>query len=383
MNNYHFEEHHLLLRDQVRKMVEKHVAPIASEIDENNRFPEELVEIFGDMGLLQLWVPQAYGGPGADLTSVCIVKEEIAKVSESAALLAANNSFGLILPILNFGTEEQKRHYLGLAAKGRTLTSVAITEAGTGSDVSSMKTRAAKDGDSWVLNGGKIYITFGSVAHFILVFARTSEGKGANGISAFILDTKSKGFSFGKEDRKMGIRGVPNVPIFFDNVRIPAENMIGPEGKAFKTCMRILDLNRPTIGAISVGLAQGAIDAAVAYGRERKQFGQPITEFQGIQFMLADMQMQSEAARCMLYDCTRMADREEWDGFSAKASMIKCFASDTAMKVTTDAVQIFGGAGYMRDFPVERFMRDAKINQIFEGTNQIQRLVVARHMLRG
>ncbi len=249
MNNYHFEEHHLLLRDQVRRMVDKHVAPIASEIDENCRFPEELVEIFGDMGLLQLWVPQEYGGPGGDLTSVCLVKEEIAKASESAALLAANNSFGLILPILNFGTEEQKRHYLGLAAKGRTLTAVAITEAGTGSDVSSMKTRAVQDGDSWVMNGAKIYITFGSVAHFILVFARTSEGKGADGISAFLVDTKTQGFSHGKEDRKMGIRGVPNVPIFLDNVRVPAENMIGPEGKAFKTCMRILDLNRPTVGA--------------------------------------------------------------------------------------------------------------------------------------
>ncbi len=383
MNNYHFEEHHLLLRDQVRKMVEKHVAPIASEIDENNRFPDELVEIFGDMGLLQLWVPQEYGGPGGDLTSVCLVKEEIAKVSESAALLAANNSFGLILPILNFGSEEQKRHYLGLSAKGRTLTAVAITEPGTGSDVSSMKTRAVKDGDSWVLNGGKIYITFGSVAHFILVFARTSEGKGANGISAFIVDTRTRGFSYGKQDRKMGIRGVPNVPIFFDDLRVPAENMIGPEGQAFRTCMRILDLNRPTIGAISCGLAQGAIDQATAYARQRNQFGRPIAEFQGIQFMLADMQMQTEAARCMLYDCARMADREEWDGFSAKASMVKCFASDTAMKVTTDAVQIFGGAGYMRDFPVERYMRDAKINQIFEGTNQIQRLVIARHMLRG
>jgi alkylation response protein AidB-like acyl-CoA dehydrogenase len=383
MNTYHFEEHHLLLRDQVRRMVEKHVAPIASEIDESCRFPRELVEIFGDMGLLQLWVPQEYGGPGGDLTSVCLVKEEIAKVSESAALLAANNSFGLILPVLNFGSEQQKRHYLGLAAKGRTLTAVAITESGTGSDVSSMKTRAVKDGASWVLNGAKIYITFGSVAHFILVFARTSEGRGADGISAFLVDTSMKGFSCGKEDRKMGIRGVPNVPIFFDNVRVPAENMIGPEGQAFKTCMRILDLNRPTVGATAVGLAQGAIDQAVAYARERKQFGRSISEFQGIQFMLADMQMQTEAARCLLYDCTRMADRQQWDGFSAKASMVKCFASDTAMKVTTDAVQIFGGAGYMRDFPVERFMRDAKINQIFEGTNQIQRLVIARHMLKG
>ena len=383
MHNYHFEEHHLLLREQVRRMVERHVAPIASEIDENNRFPRELVEVFGDMGLLQLWVPQEYGGPGGDLTSVCLVKEEIAKVSESAALLAGNNSFGLVLPILNFGTEAQKRHYLGLAAKGRTLTAVAITESGTGSDVSSMKTRAVKDGDSWLITGSKIYITFGSVAHFILVFARTSEGKGANGISAFVVDTSLPGFSHGPEDRKMGIRGVPNVPIYLDNVRVPAENMIGPEGQAFKTCMRILDLNRPTIGAISVGLAQGATDQAAAYARQRIQFGRAIAEFQGIQFMLADMQMQTEAARCLLYDCTRMADREDWNGFSAKVSMVKCFASDTAMKVTTDAVQIFGGAGYMRDFPVERYMRDAKINQIFEGTNQIQRLVIARHMLQG
>ena len=383
MHNYHFQEHHLMLREEVRKMAERHVAPIASEIDENERFPEELVEIFGDMGLLQLWVPEEYGGPGGDLTSVCIVKEEISKFSESAALLAANNSFGLILPILNFGTEEQKRHYLGLSAKGRTLTSVAITEPSTGSDVSSMKTRAVKDGESWVINGQKIYITFGSVAHFILVFARTREGKGADGISAFLVDTSLEGFSYGAQDRKMGIRGVPNVPIFLDNVRVPAENMIGPEGEAFKACMRILDLNRPTIGATAVGLAQGAINLATDYARERVQFNRPIGEFQGIQFMLADMQMQTEAARCMLYDCTRMADAQDWDGFSAKASMVKCFASDVAMKVATDAVQVFGGAGYMRDFPVERFMRDAKINQIFEGTNQIQRLVIARHMLKG
>ncbi len=383
MRNYHFQEHHQILREEVRKMAERHVAPIASEIDENNRFPEELIAIFGDMGLLQLWVPEEYGGPGGDLTSVCIVKEEIAKYSESAALLAGNNSIGLILPILYCGSEEQKRYYLGESAKGRTVTAVAITEPDTGSDVSSMKTRAVKDGDSWVLNGQKIYITFGPVAQYILVFARTSEGKGADGISAFLMDTSTPGFSCGPEDRKMGIRGVPNTPIYMEDVRIPAENMIGPEGEAFKTCMRILDLNRPTVGATAVGLAQGAIDQATAYAKERVQFKRPIAEFQGIQFMLADMQIQTEAARCMLYDCARMADREEWNGFSAKASMVKCFASDVAMKVTTDAVQVFGGAGYMRDFPVERMMRDAKINQIFEGTNQIQRLIIARHMLKG
>lgn len=380
---YHFQEHHDILREEVRKMAERHVAPIASEIDENDRFPEELIEIYGDMGLLQMWVPEEYGGPGGDLTSVCIVKEEIAKFSESAALLAANNSIGLILPILHFGTEEQKRHYLGLSAKGRTVSAVAITEPHTGSDVSGMKTRAVRDGDSYVLNGQKVYITFGPVAHFILVFARTSDGKGASGISAFLMDTDTPGFSCGAADRKMGIRGVPNTPIFLEDVRIPAENMIGPEGEAFKTCMHILNLNRPTVGATAVGLAQGAIDQASAYARERVQFGQPIADFQAIQFMLADMQMQTEAARSLLYECCRMADNEEWDGFAARASMVKCFASDVAMKVATDAVQVFGGAGYMRDFPVERMMRDAKINQIFEGTNQIQRLIIARHMLKG
>jgi alkylation response protein AidB-like acyl-CoA dehydrogenase len=383
MRNYHFQDHHLMLREEVRKMAERHVAPIAAEIDENDRFPEELVEIFGDMGLLQMWVPEEYGGPGGDLTSVCIVKEEIAKHSESAALLAGNNSIGLILPILNFGTEEQKQHYLGISAKGRTISAVAITEPHTGSDVSGMKTKAVKDGDSYVLNGQKVYITFGPVADYIMVFARTSEGKGTGGISAFLMDTKTPGFSCGAPDRKMGIRGVPNTPIFLEDVRIPAENMIGPEGEAFKTCMHILNLNRPTVAATAVGLAQGAIDQATDYARERVQFGQPIAEFQGIQFMLADMQMQTEAARCLLYDCANMADREDWDGFPAKASMAKCFASDVAMKVTTDAVQIFGGAGYMQDFPVERMMRDAKINQIFEGTNQIQRLIIARHMLKG
>lgn len=383
MNNYHFQEHHLLLRDEVRKMAERHVAPIAAEIDENDRFPEELVEIFGDMGILQMWVPEEYGGPGGDLTSVCIVKEEIAKYSESAALLAGNNSIGLILPVLNFGSEEQKRHYLGISAQGRTISAVAITEPHTGSDVSGMKTRAVKDGDSYVINGQKVYITFGPVADYILVFARTSEGRGTRGISAFLMDTKTPGFSCGAPDRKMGIRGVPNTPVFLEDVRVPAENMIGPEGEAFQTCMEILNLNRPTVGATAVGLAQGAIDQATAYAKDRVQFGQPIAEFQGIQFMLADMQMQTEAARCMLYDCARMADEKDWHGFPAKASMAKCFASDVAMKVTTDAVQIFGGAGYMKDFPVERMMRDAKINQIFEGTNQIQRLIIARHMLKG
>ena len=378
-----FTETQLAMREGIRRMVDKEIRPIAAQIDAEDRIPERIFHLFGDMGLMQLWVPEEYGGPGGDLTSVCMAREEISRVSEACALIAGMNSIGVILPLLHFGTEEQKKRWLPEVAKGRTWTAVAMTEPESGSDVASMKTNAKKDGASWVLNGQKCYITWGNMAHWILVFARTSGEKGFQGISCFLMDTKSPGFRIGKNEKKMGLNGVPNVQIFFDNVRIPEENMICDEGRGFITCMRILDLNRPTIGAISVGLAQGAIDQAVSYGRERKQFGQPIAEFQGIQFMLADMQMQTEAARCLLYDCCRMADKEDWDGFSAKASMVKCYASDVAMKVTTDAVQIFGGAGYMRDFPVERFMRDAKINQIFEGTNQIQRLVIARHMLRG
>lgn len=371
------------LRDAVRRMVEKEVAPIAAEIDETDRFPQELVPIFGDMGLLQMWVPEQYGGPGGNLTSVCIVKEEVARVSEAAALIAANNSIGMILPLLHFGSEEQRQRFLPEIAKGRTLTAVAMTEPHAGSDVGAMKTRAVKDGNSaYVLNGQKCYITFGSVADYVLVFARTdAEAKGFDGISAFIVDTKTKGFRVGRNERKMGLGGIPNVELFFEDMRVPAENRVGEEGKGFRAAMKILDLNRPTVGAVSVGLAQGALDASVAYAKERQQFGRAIGHFQGIQFMLADMAMQTEAARALVYECARQVDAGEIANIGAMASMAKCFASDVAMKVTTDAVQIFGGAGYMKDYPVERMMRDAKINQIFEGTNQIQRVIISRHLL--
>lgn len=371
------------LRDAVRRMVEKEVAPIAAEIDETDRFPQELVPIFGDMGLLQMWVPEQYGGPGGNLTSVCIVKEEVARVSEAAALIAANNSIGMILPLLHFGSEEQRQRFLPEIAKGRTLTAVAMTEPHAGSDVGAMKTRAVKDGNSaYVLNGQKCYITFGSVADYVLVFARTdAEAKGFDGISAFIVDTKTKGFRVGRNERKMGLGGIPNVELFFEDMRVPAENRVGEEGKGFRAAMKILDLNRPTVGAVSVGLAQGALDASVVYAKERQQFGRAIGHFQGIQFMLADMAMQTEAARALVYECARQVDAGEIANIGAMASMAKCFASDVAMKVTTDAVQIFGGAGYMKDYPVERMMRDAKINQIFEGTNQIQRVIISRHLL--
>lgn len=378
---FHFTDTHLALREQIRRMVDKEIRPIAAEIDATDRCPLELVPIFGDMGLLQLWVPEEYGGPGGDLTSVCIAREEISRVSEACALFAGQNSIAMILPLIHFGSEEQRRRWLPLAAKGRTLTAVAITEPESGSDVASMRTRARKDGSSYVINGQKCYITWGNIAHWVLVFARTTEAKGFQGISAFLVDTKTPGFRVGKNERKMGLNGVPNVDLFFEDMRVPAENMIGEEGKGFIAAMRILDMNRPTVGAASVGLAQGALDAAIAYAKGRKQFGRPIADFQGLQWMLADMAMQVEAARALVYECCNRVDSGDFSRLAEMASMAKCFASDMAMKVTTDAVQIFGGAGYMKDYPVERMMRDAKINQIFEGTNQIQRVVIARHLL--
>ncbi|MCX7960549.1 MAG: acyl-CoA dehydrogenase family protein [Burkholderiales bacterium] len=376
-----FTDEQLALRDAIRRMVEREIRPIAAEIDATDRIPERIFHLFGDMGLLQLWVPEAYGGPGGNLTTVCMAREEIARVSEACALIAGMNSIGLVLPLLHFGTEEQRRHWLPLAAKGRTWTGVAITEPEAGSDVAAMKTRARRDGSSWVLTGEKCYITWGSIAHWLLVFARTSGEKGFQGISAFLVDTASRGFRVGRNERKMGLNGVPNVQVFFDDVRVPAENMIGEEGQGFLACMRILDLNRPTVGAASVGVAQGALDAAIEYAKSRRQFGRPIGHFQGLQWMLADMAMQVEAARALVYECARQADAGDFSRLSEMASMAKCFASDVAMRVTTDAVQVFGGAGYMKDYPVERYMRDAKINQIFEGTNQIQRIVIARHLL--
>ena len=377
----HFTETHDALRDAVRKMVDKEIRPIAAEIDESDHIPERIISIFGDMGLMQMLVPEQYGGPGGDVTSVCIAREEISKVSEACALLAGQSSIGMILPLLHFGAEEQRAHWLPLLAAGRTLTSVAITEPEAGSDVGSMRTSARRDGDSYVINGQKCFITWGNIAHYVLVFARSSGQKGFEGLSCFIVDAKTPGFRVGKNEKKMGLNGVPNVSLYFDDMRVPVANMIGEEGRGFLAAMRILDMNRPTIGAASVGLAQGALDQALEYARTRKQFGRPIGQFQGLQWMLADMAMQIEAARALVYECAQRIDAGDFSRLGEMSAMAKCFASDVAMKVTTDAVQIFGGVGYMRDYPVERLMRDAKINQIFEGTNQIMRIVISRHLL--
>ena len=376
-----FTEEQLAFRDSIRRMVEKHVAPIAAEIDETDRFPTELLKLYGDMGLMQLWVPEEYGGPDGNLTMMCIAREEISRVSPACGSIAGLNTM-FIMPLLHFGTEEQRRRLLPEIAKGGVVTAIAISEPQAGSDVGAMKTRAVKDGDSYILNGRKQWCSYGVEADYIVVMARTSGDSGAEGISAFVVEPKKMaGVSFGRHERKMGWRGAPNTPIFFDNVRVPAENLVGEEGKGFKASMRALDLNRPTIGAQCVGLAQGALDVSLTYARERQQFKRSIAEFQGVQFMLADMAINIEAARALVYECAKAGDNGDWDRLNLLASMAKCFGSDMAMKVTTDAVQIFGGYGYTRDYPVERMMRDAKLAQIFEGTNQIQRVVIAKQLL--
>ena len=377
-----FTEEQSAFRDSVRRMAEKHVAPIAAEIDETDRFPLELVKLFGEMGLMQLWVPERYGGPDGNLTMMCIAREEISRFSPACGSIAGLNTM-FIMPLLHFGSEEQRQRFLPAVAKGGVVTAIAISEPQAGSDVGAMTTKAVRDGDSFVINGRKQWCSYGVAAEYIVLMARTSGQSGAEGISAFILEPKKmNGITFGRHERKMGWRGAPNTPIFLDNVRVPVENLVGQEGKGFKASMRALDLNRPTIGAQAVGLAQGALDASVAYAKERKQFKRSIGEFQGIQFMLADMVINIEAARALVYECARAGDEGDWERLNVLASMAKCFGSDMAMKVTTDAVQIFGGYGYTMDYPVERLMRDAKLAQIFEGTNQIQRMVIARHLLR-
>ncbi|MGB3072157.1 MAG: acyl-CoA dehydrogenase family protein [Ottowia sp.] len=376
-----FTEEQEAFRDSVRRIVERHIAPIAAEIDETDRFPRELVQIFGDAGLMQLLIPEEYEGPNGDLTMMCIAREEISRVSPACATLAGLNTM-VVMPLLHFGTEAQRQRFLPLLARQGTVTATAISEPQAGSDVSAIATRAVRHGDHYVLNGRKQWCSYGCEADYIMLYARTSDEPGGAGISAFLLEPKNmKGITFGRHERKMGFHGAPNTPIFLDDVQVPAENLIGEEGKGFRASMRALDMNRPTIGAQCVGLAQGALDAAVAYSRERQQFKRKISDFQGIQFMLADMAIQIEAARGLVYQCADAAVSGNWSRLNYLASVAKCFASDMAMKVTTDAVQVFGGYGYTRDYPVERWMRDAKLTQIFEGTNQIQRLVISRELL--
>ncbi|VVD33771.1 acyl-CoA dehydrogenase family protein [Paraburkholderia dioscoreae] len=376
-----FSEEQEMLRDMVRRVAEEQVRPLVAGMEETKRFPEELVEVFGDLGLLQMWVPDEYGGPGGDLTSVCIAKEEIGKVSLAASTLCANNSIGLILPLLHFGSEAQKQRYLPEAAKGRTISAVAITEPEAGSDVSAIRTTARRDGNSYVVNGQKSWITWAAQANYMLLFARTAEGRGHDGISVFLVDTKTPGLKIGRKEVKMGRHGSPTYQVFFEDMRIDADCLLGEEGNGFKACMKILDLNRPSVAASSLGLAQAAMDESVNYAKDRRQFGKRIGDFQAIQFKLADMAMKIEAARTLLYTSTQEIDAGDSSRLTLLSSIVKCFVTDIAMEVALESVQVHGSYGYSTEYPVERFMRDAKLNQILEGTNEIHRVIIARQLL--
>jgi len=377
---YALTDEHRHLREVVRRLAEDKIAPRAAEIDETGEYPWDVHEELRKAHLLALHVPEDYGGMGADRIAHSIVVEEIARVCAASSLIVAGNKLGTMGLILA-GSEDLKKRYLPEVARGETTFSYALSEREAGSDAAAMKTRAVRDGDSWVLNGTKCWITGALVNSHFTVMASTDPSKGAKGISAFVVHKDDPGLSVGSKERKLGIKGSPTSEVYLEDSRIPADRIIGEEGEGFVTALRTLDHTRSMIGAQALGIAQGALDASIAYVKERQQFGRPIADFQGVQFMLADMAMKVEAARHLVYAANASAERGDAD-LTFLSSASKTFASDTAMQVTTDAVQLFGGYGYTRDFPVERMMRDAKITQIYEGTNQIQRVVMARALLK-
>jgi alkylation response protein AidB-like acyl-CoA dehydrogenase len=372
-------EEHELLRDTVRSLAEQKIAPYAAEVDAESRFPQEAYDALRSAELQAIHLPEEYGGAGGDALATAIVIEEVARVCASSSLIPAVNKLGT-MPLILVGSRELDERYLRPVAEGRAMFSYALSEPEAGSDAASMTTKAVRDGDEWVLNGVKRWITNAGVSEFYTVMAVTEPGAGARGISAFVVEKDDAGFTFGAPEKKLGIKGSPTRELYFDDVRLPADRIIGEPGTGFKTALRTLDHTRVTIAAQALGIAQGALDYALGYVKERRQFGKAIAEFQGIQFMLADMGMKLDAARQLTYAAAARSERGDADltYFGAAA---KCFASDVAMEITTDAVQLLGGYGYTRDYPLERMMRDAKITQIYEGTNQIQRMVMARKLL--
>jgi alkylation response protein AidB-like acyl-CoA dehydrogenase len=378
---YALPEEHQAIREAVRAVCDAKVAPYAAEVDEAATFPQAAYEALAAADFAAPHIAEEYGGAGADALATCIVIEEVARACASSALIPAVNKLGT-LPLILAGSEDLRKKYLSPVAAGTGMFSYCLSEPDAGSDAAAMKTRAVADGEGFVLSGVKRWITNAAVSDYYTVFAVTDPGKGSAGISAFVVEKTDEGVSFGAPEKKLGIKGSPTREVYLDNVRVPADRMIGAEGTGFETAMRTLDHTRVTIAAQAVGIAQGALDYAVGYARERRQFGRPIGDFQGLQFLLADMGMKVEAARQLTYAAAGRSERHDKDltFFGAAA---KCFASDTAMQVTTDAVQVLGGYGYTRDYPVERMMRDAKITQIYEGTNQVQRIVMARQLLAG
>ncbi|MFI0513811.1 acyl-CoA dehydrogenase [Streptomyces sp. WSLK1-5] len=375
---YRPSEEHDMLRDAIRSLAEAKIAPYAAAVDEEARFPREALDALVANDLHAVHVPEEYGGAGADALATVIVIEEVARVCVSSSLIPAVNKLGS-LPVILSGSEDLKKKYLSPLAKGDAMFSYALSEPDAGSDAAGMKTKAVRDGDHWILNGVKRWITNAGESEYYTVMAVTDPSKRSKGISAFVVEKSDEGVSFGAPEKKLGIKGSPTREVYFDNVRIPADRMIGEEGTGFATAMKTLDHTRITIAAQALGVAQGALDYAKGYVQERKQFGKAIADFQGIQFMLADMAMKIAAARALTYQAAAASERGDKD-LTFQGAAAKCFASDVAMEVTTDAVQLLGGYGYTRDYPVERMMRDAKITQIYEGTNQVQRIVMARNL---
>jgi alkylation response protein AidB-like acyl-CoA dehydrogenase len=378
--DYFFTEEQRMIRDLAREIAVKKIKPVRAELDEKGEFPHEIMKEFARADLLRVFVPEEYEGMGGGATEMCIVTEEISRICPGVGTTYGANSLAA-MPILLYGSEEQKQRFLPRIASGDAYAAFALTEADAGSDAAGIKTTAREVEDSYIVNGTKQFITNGGVADVYSVVVSTNPAKGARGASILVIEKGTPGFDFGKEENKMGIRSSKTTQLIFSDCKVPKENLLGKRGLGFIIAMKTFDRTRPGVAAQAVGTAQGAFDEALEYAKERRQFGKPITSFQGIQFMLADMATQIEAARSLVYATARMIDAGEKD-FAAESAMAKLFASDVAMEVTTNAVQIMGGYGYMKEYPAEKYMRDAKILQIYEGTNQIQRDVIASHLIK-
>jgi alkylation response protein AidB-like acyl-CoA dehydrogenase len=378
--NYFLTEEQKMIKDLAAQIAKEKIEPVALEYDEKGIFPWDIVKIMGQSDLFGVFIPEEYGGLGGGVLEMCLVVEELSKACGGISLSYAASALGTI-PILLYGNEEQKKKYLPKLATGEIIAAFALTEPDAGSDAAAIKTRAVLDGDHYVINGTKQWITNGGDASVYTVIVITDPTRGARGSSAIIVDKDTPGFEFGKKENKMGIRASSTRELIFQDCRVPKENLLGREGQGFLVAMKTFDSSRPGVASQAVGIAAGALEKAVAYSRERRQKGQTISSFQGIQFMLADMATQVEAARALTRQAARTIDAGA-KNIAKISSMAKLFASDVAMKVTTDAVQIFGGYGYMKEYPVEKMMRDAKITQIYEGTNQIQREVIALQLLK-
>jgi alkylation response protein AidB-like acyl-CoA dehydrogenase len=375
------EKHHEAFRDSVRSMALSHVAPIAESLDRTDEFPVHLIEVFGKMGLIQLSIPEVYGGPGGDLRSACVAREEVARAGSMALGSLVNQNGIVVQAILDSGSEELKTQLLAALATGQFLTCIAITEPDGGSDPAAMRTRAVRRGDEWLLTGNKEFITWAGLAKYALVFARTNDAHGAAGISAFVVDTDQPGWIVSPPHRKMGQHGLPNNGVVLEDVRCHAANMVGSEGTGFRAAMRALHVNRPTVAAGAVGVAQAALDYAINYMKERAVGGQPLTDFQGLRWIAAEDATLITAARGLVYESATLADTgASEEKITMASSMAKLFAADMAERVTSDALQLLGGHGYMQDHPVERYIRDARLVGIYEGTSQIQKNIIAKRL---